>query len=427
MRAVAAGDSVYDARVKAEIVTIGDELCRGEIADTNAAYLAAALWREGITCTWITSCRDVVADIRDAVTRAAARASVVIVSGGLGPTTDDLTVDVMSALCGTEPEIEPDARRRLEARYAAHGRPVKPESERQVRIPGGAKPLANPIGAAPGFEVSIGGTPVFCLPGVPAELRAIFTTHVVPLLGGDPGVRCEERYRIFGIGESDVAAKLAGLGDDDPGITIHYRVKFPEILVKVVTRGDDAAAKLAAADRSIRERLRHRVVASGDQGGLPDAVVQLLGDRGWTLATAESCTGGLIGALVTDVAGASAIYRGGVIAYSNDVKVQALGVSEDTLEAHGAVSAACVAEMARGARERLVADWAVAVSGIAGPAGGSTEKPVGTVFIAAAGPGDAILERKLLWPGDREAVRRLAAYAALDLVRRGVTEKSTNG
>lgn len=408
----------YDAGVKAEIVTIGDELCRGEITDTNAQNLAAALWLEGVTCAWITSCRDDAADIREAVTTAARRAGAVIVSGGLGPTSDDLTVDVMSALCATEPEIEPEAHRRMADRYAAMGRTIGPHNERQVRIPGTARALTNPVGAAPGFEVTVEGTPVFCLPGVPAELLAIFSAHVSPriaAIGGEAlNRRREHSYRVFGLGESDVAAALATMDHD--GLAVHYRVAFPEIVVKVVTRGENAAARLAAADATIRERLGQRVV----KGGVPEATVASVMDAGHTLATAESCTGGLAGQLITRVAGASAIYRGGIIAYHNDAKRALLGVSEDTLRTHGAVSAECAGEMAHGAKTRLAADWGVAITGVAGPSGGTADKPVGTVFIAAAGPQGEIPARRLLWPGPRESVRRFAAYCALDLVRRAL-------
>lgn len=411
--------------VHAEILTIGDELCRGEIVNTNATWLAAELWNLDVTVTWMTSCRDEDQDMRRAFATAVARADVVVVSGGLGPTEDDRTVDVLAGMLGVEPAIHEPARRRMEERAAKIGFRLTVNNLRQVRTPGGARVLENRVGMAPGFEVALEGVPVFCMPGVPAEMRAIFEDgvrgRVVALreARGDVERIARRIYHVFGMGESHVAAALEGVLDGVAGATLHYQVKFPDVLVKVVIRDRDAgaaAARLEAADAEIRARLGYKLYGTdGDE--LAAALGRALTAAGATLATAESCTGGMIGSLITDVAGSSRYYLGGAITYSDAEKTRQLGVRPELLAEHGAVSEACVIEMARGARERFGADYAVAVSGVAGPGGGSEDKPVGTVWLAVAGPARCTT-RRVFWPRDRAGIRRLSAYWAMAMVMR---------
>jgi len=417
--------------VYAEILTIGDELCRGEIVDTNSSWLAAQLWERDVTVRWMTSCRDEVDDIRRAVTEAAARADVVLCSGGLGPTEDDLTVDVVSELVGATPVIDEPARQRMEQRFA--GRiPVTPIQLRQVRVPSGARVHGNPAGLAPGFEVAVGGVPVICLPGVPRELHAIFESALAERLvalrdarGTAPAI-ARRIWRVFGRGESQVAQACAGLIDGVAGATIHYQVKFPEVLVKIVIRDRDRAAaqdRLAAVDRDLRSRLAPHLYGDGDDP-LPEVTTHALVAAGVSVASAESCTAGMVGQLVTRAAGASASYRGGVIAYANEEKIRLLGVRPETLVEHGAVSEACVIEMAAGAAERFGVDLAVAVSGVAGPTGGTPDKPVGTVWLALVdrrGSGPPVT-RRIQFPGTRDDVRTLAAWWALSMLRVAVLE-----
>lgn len=409
----------------AAILTIGDELCRGEIVDTNSAWLADKLWDLDVTVAWMSSCRDVDADIRQALTDATSRADIVLVSGGLGPTEDDRTVDVVSSMAGTEPVEDPDARHHMEQRFAAASFTLTPNNLRQVLVPAGSRVYGNPVGLAPAFEVGLSGVPVVCMPGIPRELHAIFERFLVGRVvelreaRGEKIERIARRiFRVFGKGESHVAAALQGLTDDIKGASLHYQVKFPEVLVKIVVRDRDitaARARLQAIDRAVREAL-HPHVYGVDGDSLATALGRALTDAGQTLATAESCTGGMVGGLVTAVPGSSSYYVGGAITYSNAEKQRQLGVRAETLEAHGAVSQACVREMATGARARFGADWAVAVSGIAGPDGGTAEKPVGTVWLAAAGPGDAVVTEHFVWPGDRDRIRGRAAHWAMALV-----------
>ena len=417
--------------MRAEILTIGDELCRGEIVDTNSSYLAAQLWELDITTRWMTSCTDDAADIAAALHAAVARADLVVCSGGLGPTEDDLTVDVVAQLCGMSPRIDDDARRRMEERFAARGTQIAAIQLRQVRVPDGARVLGNPAGLAPAFEVALGGVPVVCLPGVPRELHAIWDAHLAARLTELREARGQvERiarriYRTFGRGESQIAQACAGLLDGVPGASIHYQVKFPETLVKLVVRDAErtaADARLAALDAQLRARLGGALYGTGGEE-LIEKVVRRLGAAKATLATAESCTGGMIGELVTRVPGSSAVFAGGAICYANAEKVRQLGVSQATLDAHGAVSEPVVREMAEGARARFGVDLAVAASGVAGPGGGTPDKPVGTVWLALAAAA-GMTTKRLAWPGARDQIRLLASWWALRMIDEALGENA---
>lgn len=415
----------------AEVLTIGDELCRGEIVDTNSGWLAARLTELGFHVRWRSSTTDDPADMAEALRLAASRARVVLCSGGLGPTEDDRTVDVVSALCGVEPVIDAAHEERMARRLAERGFTVTPNNLRQVRVPGGAAVLANPTGLAPGFAVRLDGAEVCCTPGFPREMKPMFEQAIEPRLrdwlhqaGHEAPALGRRTWRVTGLGESHVDHRLRGLLDGVVGATLHFRVAYPDILVSAIVRRpgtDEADAVVAALDGEVRARLGEHVYGTGD-----DTLAMVVGRRlralGLKLATAESCTGGLVGDLLTDLPGSSDYFVGGVVAYSNGLKQALLGVRDETLREHGAVSEACVREMAEGARTRLGADWGLAISGIAGPGGGTPEKPVGTVHFAVAGPpsGDRpnTEARRLVWPTERRMVKQLAAQAALFLLFR---------
>jgi nicotinamide-nucleotide amidase len=409
--------------VRAEILTIGDELCRGEIVDTNSSELAARLWDLDITTRWMTSCNDDADDIAAALAAAVARADVVVCSGGLGPTVDDLTVDVVARELGVAVVIDDAHRARMEAwlKQRMGGPPLAEIQLRQVRVPAGARVHANPVGLAPGFEVALRGVPVLCVPGFPRELAAIFDAHLrarlIELRGGTREHVARRIYRTFGRGESQVAQACAGLIDGVSGASIHYQVKFPETLVKLVVRDRDGAAadaRLAALDESIRSRLQGVLYGDGDEPLIEQIVRRAIAGKR-TIATAESCTGGMIGELLTRVPGSSAAYVGGAIVYANAEKVRQLGVAQATLDADGAVSEATAREMATGARARFGADVAVAVTGIAGPDGGTPEKPVGLVWLAAASE-RGVTTKKLNWPTTRDQIRILSSWWAVKMI-----------
>jgi len=427
--------------MRAEILTIGDELCRGEIVDTNSSHLAARLWDLAITTRWMTSCNDDEADIATALAQAVGRADLVVCSGGLGPTEDDLTVDVVSGLLGVPPVIDEPSRARLEAWFtqrvlpsvgagAGAGTPVITDILlRQVRVPVGARVQPNPAGLAPGFEIQLRGVPVLCLPGFPREIQAILEAgmerrfaELREATGTAPQI-ARRIYRAFGRGESQISQACRGMIDGVPGASIHYQVKFPEILVKLVVRDRDGAAAeraLAELDAQVRDRLRGYLYGDGDET-LIERTVRRLIEAGKTVATAESCTGGMLGEMLTRRPGSSRTFLGGAITYANAEKVRQLGVREATLASHGAVSEETAREMAQGARERFGADLAVAVSGIAGPDGGTPDKPVGTVWLALAGSA-GVATKKLAWPGARDQIRMLASWWALKLIDEAIDE-----
>ncbi|MBA3454145.1 MAG: nicotinamide-nucleotide amidohydrolase family protein [Deltaproteobacteria bacterium] len=439
--------------MRAEILTIGDELCRGEIVDTNSSYLAARLWDLDITTRWMTSCTDDAADIASAMAQAVTRADLVVCSGGLGPTEDDLTVDVLARLVGAEVVIDEPAKVRMMERFgrllssqapmpgmerASEGSRAGSAIEeltriqlRQVRVPAGSRVHGNPVGLSPCFEVALSGVPVVCLPGIPRELHGIFDAALVGRFTELREARGQvERiarriYRAFGRGESQVSQACRGLVDGVPGASIHYQVKFPETLVKLVVRDRDqgaADARLDALDAGVRERLAGVVYGTGEHETLVERVTRRLIESSANVATAESCTGGMLGELLTRMPGSSKAYPGGAIVYSNDEKVRQLGVSQATLDAYGAVSEPTVQEMARGARERFGVDYAIAISGIAGPDGGTPDKPVGTVWIALDSADDQ-RTKKLSWPGARDQVRLLSAWWALKLLHDALDRK----
>jgi nicotinamide-nucleotide amidase len=416
--------------MRAEIITIGDELCRGEIVDTNANWLAAALWDLQITVTHIVSCRDLIEDMAAALQSAAARSDLVLVSGGLGPTLDDLTVDVLCELAHQPAVTDPASEERMRARFATASVSLGDNALRQVRVPQNARVYSNPVGLAPAFEILLDGAVTICMPGPPRELKAIFDTHLRSriaearhTLEGEAEHIARVIFRVFGKGEGHIATLLEGLivGARD---SLHFQVSFPETLVKLVSRAADperAQANLAALAEQVRSRLGSWIYGENDDS-LAAALGRALVAKGQSIAVAESCTGGMICSLLTDLSGSSAYFSGGAVTYSNAEKVRQLGVSEATLQEHGAVSEAVVLEMVRGVRERVGADWGVSVSGIAGPTGGTEEKPVGTVWLAVEGPEGQSFSKKYMWPGSRDQVRVLAAHWALNAVRNQLQE-----
>lgn len=412
--------------MRAEILTIGDELCRGEIVDTNSSYLAQRLWDLDITTRWMTSCLDDEHDITTALELARGRADLIVCSGGLGPTEDDLTVDMVARLAGVGVVIDELSQQRMVDRFGERAR--TPLMERQVRVPAAARVYLNPGGLAPSFEATLRApdgrqVPVICLPGIPRELHAIYDTHLEARLRelreaeGNVERIARRIYRVFGRGESQISQVCRGLVDGVAGASIHYQVKFPETLVKLVVRDKDQAladARLASLDVGLRDRLAGLIYGVGEHN-LVDKVTTRMIERGTTIATAESCTGGMIGELLTNMAGSSRAFKGGAIVYSNEEKVRQLGVAQATLDAHGAVSEETVREMAASARERFGVDLAVAVSGVAGPDGGTPDKPVGTVWLALA-TRDGVKTKLLGWPGMRDQIRTLSAWWALRMI-----------
>ncbi len=409
--------------MKAEILTIGDEVLRGEIVDSNKSLLSDRLLSLDIETHFHVSVRDDPADMTDAFLRAAERSDVVLVSGGLGPTRDDITSEVLAQAFGRELVLDEEALETIRAFFRGIGREMTENNAKQAWFPESAGVLLNPIGTAPGFVIEERGALFFCLPGVPRELSRMMEEQVLPRLARRTGAGQVVRARLlrtFGMGESTLDAELEDIAAEG-AVALGFRTAFPENVLRPVARAatvEEAEAKLDRACQAIRERLGPLVYAEGDQT-LPTVVGHLLRGTGQTLAVAESCTGGLIAEQITDVAGASDYFLGGVVAYANEAKQALLGVPAALLEEHGAVSEPVVRAMAEGVRECFDADFGLATTGISGPGGGSPGKPVGLVHVALA-RADETSAAHFVFPLDRQRHRLLTAQVALDWVRRAL-------
>ena len=415
-------------RVRASIVASGSELVRGDRNDRNGPYLAGSLLRLGIDPVRITVVGDEPAEL-EAALRAGLEEDLLVVSGGLGPTHDDRTIELLARAAGRPlavdeelaGEIETLSRRvaeRLNRPYTdfAHG------VRKQAALPAGAE-WVGLVGTAPAVVLDTGTCVVVALPGPPRELQELWprVLETAPLLALRGRAQAPERHvlRMFGVSESAVAETLAAAGGETDGVAVTICARDFEIHVDLFVEAG-AEARAAALEEAFVEA-NARYIFSRDERSTAELVLDLLRAQGLTLATAESCTGGLVAARLTDVPGASDVFLGSIVAYSNEVKAAQLGVPESVLAEHGAVSEQTAAAMAQGARARLGADVAVAVTGVAGPGGGTDEKPVGLVYLHVSGPAGE-LGRRLDFPGDRATIRQRAAVAALHLVRRLVTQ-----
>ena len=412
-------------RPRAAIVVTGSELVRGERTDLNGPFFAREALALGLEPARITIVGDRADELEDALRTAVAESEICLVSGGLGPTHDDRTVEVVARVAARELVVDAELERRIEeiSRDVAERlrRPYADFTDgvrKQATIPTGAVTLG-PAGTAPGLVLEAGSTVIVVMPGPPSELRrlwplALETASVQAVLARSsrPG---RHALRFYGTSESAVAKALADAGGDGDGVEATICARDFEIHVDLVVEpgADERAAEIAA---SLRGVLAPYLFAE-DERTVQEIVLDECRERGLRLATAESCTGGLVAARLTDVPGSSDVFVGGIVAYSDEVKAGELDVPTETLARHGAVSAETAAAMAEGARRRLAADVAVSVTGIAGPDGGTEEKPVGLVFFHAAGPdGEEALRFQL--PGDRGWIRSRSAVAALHLVRR---------
>ncbi|MFC4906460.1 CinA family nicotinamide mononucleotide deamidase-related protein [Actinomadura gamaensis] len=409
--------------LRVELLTVGDELLLGDTINGNAAWLGQRLAERGVQVTRSVVVADVLDEIIEAVREALARADAVITTGGLGPTSDDLTRDALAKAAGVALVRDPELERRLRERVAAAGRELQPMALRMADVPAGARVLANSAGSAPGLRVELPGGPVYALPGVPFEMRTIMDELVLPELAERAGLPAVARrtLRTAGLWESVVAARLAPV-EEMPGVTLAYLPDPSEVRVRITAAGDDPSGLLADAEARVRELLGDAVYGEGEET-LDRVVHRLLAERDATVATAESLTGGLIGAELTKMPGSSATYAGGVVSYATGLKHRLLGVDDALLAREGAVHPDVARQMAEGARDRLGADYGVAVTGVAGPEP-QDGRPVGTVYIAVAGPGNAfcVTRPRLPVPGtgaeSRAALRRMTVVHALDLVRR---------
>lgn len=404
----------------AEIITIGDEILIGQIVDTNSAWLGQQLSTLGIRVVQITSVSDRADAIVQAVDDARRRASLVLLTGGLGPTKDDITKYTLARYFGSELVRNEDVYSRLKAWFEQRGRVMSDINGQQADLPHNAQILRNELGTAQGMLWRKDGCLILSMPGVPYEMKWIVTHQLIPLLKAEFAlpVLLHRTLMTAGMVESQIATTIAAVEDAlPPHIKLAYLPRPGIVRLRLTASGADESLlqqEVAQFEAQIRALLGHHVYGVAEEP-LEAAIGQQLRQRGASVATAESCTGGTIAALLTSIAGASDYFPGSVVAYSNDIKQQLLSVQEATLENFGAVSEATVLEMVAGVRQRFSADYGIAVSGIAGPGGGTPEKPVGLVWIAVQGP-EQTVARSFNFGNERSLNIERASMTALYLL-----------
>ena len=410
--------------VTAEILCVGTELLLGDIVNTNAAYLSQQLAELGIHVYKHTVVGDNPQRLRRALDAAFSEADLVITSGGLGPTYDDLTKETIASYFGREMKMHEPSLETIKEYFARTGRVMTKNNEKQAMMPVGAIVFPNRYGTAPALaieESEEGGKTAIMLPGPPSELTKIFPEEVRPYLEMRRGASLlSKNIHIFGMGESAVEEKLRTLMTESTNPTVAPYCKEGEVRLRVTAEAESRQAAALMCDELIEKIYKTEikdVIYGVDVDSLENALLIFLRERGLTMAVAESCTGGLIAKRITDISGCSDVFMGGCVTYTNEVKQKLLGVRAETLERFGAVSEETAAEMARGVRERLGADVGVSATGVAGPTGGSDETPVGTVFIGVSTESGECVRKLTLSPmRSREYIRFVSASNAYDMI-----------
>ena len=408
-----------DSELKVQLLLTGNEIMSGDTVDSNSALIAQRLGEVGIGVYRKVTVGDDVALLQTELAAMVATADLVIVNGGLGPTIDDLTAEILAAVAGVSLQEHPQAVAHLQQWCNKRNLELNAANFKQAMLPAGASIVDNPVGSAVGFEMVLGDCRVICTPGVPSELIAMMGDIVGTLaarLQRPPG-RNILRLQTFGLGESTAQQIISDNVTDWPQeVDLGFRAGAPQMEIKLTIDNAAATAAQQKCRKTLEQLFGDHIIGEGAVT-LPQSVLQLLRERGASLTTAESCTGGLIASMLTRIPGSSDSFHAGFVTYSNAIKQSVLGVSEKTLSEHGAVSEEVVREMAGGALQRSGAGYTIAVSGIAGPGGGTADKPVGTVWLAW-GDREHIRTRCLCWPVERSLFQTMIAAGALDNVRR---------
>jgi len=410
--------------MEAEIISVGDEIVQGMVVDTNAAFLSTLLAAHGIAATRHQAVGDDLNAVAEAVAEAGERARLVIVNGGIGPTVDDVTRQAVAKAAGETLRMDNEWLVVMQAKFQLHGVAMPPTNEVQALIPENATRITNPTGTAAGFHMQLNGAEVAVFPGVPAELMVMFRQEYLPgLLQRFPvgRVLVTRRLQCFGTPESLINEKIQHLMGTGRNPTVGLLATDGVISVKITAEADDETDALESIDavkREVRE-LVGECVFGEDDDELQTAVARLLTERGLAVCTAESCTGGLIAQRLTEISGSSRYFLGGVVTYSNEAKISLLGVPANLFDEVGAVSYEVAAAMAENARKHFGADYAISVTGIAGPTGGTREKPVGLIYIGIAGP-EGTRTHQLRLSGDRAGIRDRTAKHALNFLLHSV-------
>jgi len=406
--------------MNAAILAVGSEMLGPKRVDTNSLKLTTALEAHGVAVVRKSVVGDLLEDLVDELRHASSRSDILLITGGLGPTEDDLTREALASAFGLRFDVDQSIIDRIEARFVARGIPMPEVNRKQGNVFRGQRTLYNERGTAPGFQLRIGaGKQVWVFPGVPFELEGMIATHLVPWLAELSGGHARYRriLKISGLTESGVEERLKPYYESHPGELVTILASPAGIEVHVIAEGSEEESQLILEqrERELRAILSERVFGVDDET-LESAVGKLLLTKQATLAIAESCTGGLVASRVTDVAGSSAYFLGGAVCYTAAAKVAMAGVDAELIRAHGEVSEEVAIALADGIRQRFGSTYGIGVTGIAGPGGGSEEKPVGTVHVAVSGPG-GVEHRKLHWPAPRNVVKWFSSQSALDLLR----------
>jgi nicotinamide-nucleotide amidase len=409
--------------MKAEIVSIGSELVSGQGLDTNSQWLSQKLAEVGIPVGYHTTIGDQLEDHVEVFRIAASRAELILVTGGLGPTQDDLTREALAMAAGVRLRQDDASLEAIASMFARRNRPMTERNKVQALFPEGSEPLPNRVGTAPGIWMELDRATIACLPGIPSEMKVMFLEQVLPRMRQHKWITrmiLHRKINLFGRGESDIESEAMDLTArgrvPEVGITAHDST----ISFRIACEGstdEEALLQTESTARLIYERFGSLVIGEGSTD-IPEAVAAQLERTGATLATAESCTGGLIAHLITSIAGVSPYFLGGVVSYSNQAKTSLLGVPAELIELHGAVSPEVARAMAQGAKDRFGSDFAISATGVAGPAGGTPEKPVGLVYLGLATLTEVDARRLELGPEQpRDIIQRRSAKIALNWVR----------
>ena len=411
---------------RAAILSTGDEITTGKVVDTNANYLADKLIEAGVDVAAVITVGDVAERIVWAWQQAMQQADVIISTGGIGPTADDLTTELVAKVAGVDLFFSEEVAEKIRRVFASLNRPMPENNLKQAKFPVGAVIIPNHLGTAPGYRLDLdtphGRKHLIILPGVPREMKPMMEETVLPWLRdmrNTGEVFLTRTFQTFGVSESGLDELVAGAVKEEEG-KLAFRASFPQISMRVTVRGkpEEVETRLDELSDRIRSRIGQFVYGEGDVT-MEEVVGKLLKEQGKTLGVAEAVSGGLVTHRLTNIPGSSAYFRGTIVAYSDPVKTELVGVKPETLLQHGAVSEETVREMAAGVRERLGASIGVAVTGIAGPEGGSPDKPVGTACLALAADGGVVSRRYQLW-GNREWIKTLVSQLVLDWVRRAL-------
>jgi nicotinamide-nucleotide amidase len=420
--------TIGNMSLSAEVICIGTELLLGDILNTNCQYLAQELANLGIPHYYQTVVGDNVSRIHQVLETAIQRSTVLIFTGGLGPTPDDLTTETIASFFDTPLWEDPTIIADIQSKFASVGREMTPSNRKQALLPQGAVTLPNPTGTAPGiiWQPQAGVT-IMTFPGVPSEMRRMWQETAVPFLksqGWGQDIIYSEMLRFRGIGESALAEKVAHLFDSDNPTVAPYAGKG-EVRLRVSAKAPSKTEAVAMIEPVATEikNIAGLDYFGSDEETLASVVGKLLNDGQQTLSVAESCTGGGLGAMLTEIPGSSSYFLGGIIAYANQVKEQLLNVNPQDLLEYGAVSGVVAEQMALGVKQRLKTDWGISITGIAGPSGDTTTKPVGLVYIGLANPTNQTSSKELCFGQQRgrELIRYLSSCSALDLLRRSLT------